>query len=287
MSAVEQAGAGRVRELRDVRGPSALGGDPRKFWRLLWHLAVTDFRLKYHGSAFGYIWSLLSPLLLFGVLYLAFTRVARIGAGVENYAVVLLFNIMLFQFFSEATARAMSSIVTRESVVRKMEFPRLALPLSIVLASAFTLLLDLVVVAGYAILVGAGPLTTWLLVPVLILWLYVFTVGTSLFLSTVYVRFRDIAQIWLVISRVLFYGSPVLFPIERFPSGWKALLLLNPLAPLFAQARVWFVDPQAPTFAQALGGTVYLIYPLLVLIAVFVLGVWLFDRNAPRVAEEI
>lgn len=273
--------------LRDIRGPSALGSRDRRFWRLLWHMAVTDFRLKYHGSVFGYIWSLVSPLLLFGVLYLAFTRIVRFGADVENYAVVLLFNIMMFQFFAEATNRSMMSMVSNESVVRKMEFPRLVLPLSIILASTFTLLLDLVVVAAYAVIAGAGPLSTWALLPVLVIWLYVITLGTSLLLSTLYIRFRDTAQIWSVVSRVLFYGSPVLFPIERFPAGWKAILLLNPLAPLFAQARVWLVEPTAPTFASALGGSVYWIYPILAMITIVVLGIWFFDRDAPRLAEEL
>jgi ABC-2 type transport system permease protein len=182
----------------------------------------------------------------------------------------------------------MTSIVAGESLVRKMEFPRLVIPLSVVLASTFTLALDMAVVFVFLVgVTGLPVLSTWVLLPVLILWLYVFTLGTALLLATVYVRFRDTAQIWTVISRVLFYGSPVLFPIELFPAGWKALLLLNPLAPLFAQARVWLVDPGAPTFADAMGGAMFWIYPVLVLATVCLLGAWLFDRDAPRVAEQL
>ena len=275
-------------ELRDIRGPSALTGDARRFWRLLWHLAKTDFKLKYQGSVFGYVWSLASPLMLFAVLYLVFTEVIRFGDDVPNYASVILLNIMLFTFFSEASSRSLVSIVQREAIVRKMEFPRLVIPLSIVLASTFTLGLDLIVVIGFLLFVGQVPVTeTWLLLPVLVLWLYLFTVGMSLLLSTLYVRFRDTAQIWTVVARVMFYGSPVLFPIESFPDGWKAVLLLNPLAPLFAQSRVWMVDPSAPTFTEAMGGAIFWLYPALVLIAVLVLGIWLFDRDAPRVAEQL
>ena len=273
--------------LRDIRGPSALTGDTRRFWRLLWYMAKSDFKLKYQGSVFGYLWSLASPLMLFGILYLVFTEVVRFG-GVNNYAAVLIINVMLFQFFGDATSSAMTSIVARETLVRKMEFPRLVIPLSVVLASTFTLALDLIVVFAFLIVATGLPvLSTWVLLPVLIVWLYIFTVGTSLLLAMAYVRFRDTAQIWTVISRVLFYASPVLFPIELFPSAWKALLLLNPLAPLFAQARVWLVDPSAPTFAEAMGGPVYWIYPVLVLVTVSLLGAWLFDRDAPRVAEQL
>jgi ABC-2 type transport system permease protein len=276
-----------VPELRDIRGPSALTGDTSRFWRLLWYMAKTDFRLKYQGSVFGYLWSLLAPFLLFGILYLVFTEVVRFGS-VNNYAAMLIINIMLFQFFANATSRAMTSIVAHESLVRKMEFPRLVIPLSIVLSATITLALDMVVVLAFVVFVAGVPVeATWLLLPVLIAWLYAFTVGMSLLLAMVYVRFRDTAQIWTVLSRVLFYGSPVLFPIELFPASWKALLLLNPLAPLFAQSRVWLVDPGAPSFAEALGGTVFWIYPVLVLVTVLTLGIWLFDRDSPRVAEEL
>jgi ABC-2 type transport system permease protein len=286
VSAVDSADEA-VPELRDIRGPSALTGDATRFRHLLWYMAKTDFKLKYQGSVFGYLWSLMAPLLLFGILYLVFTRIVKFGA-VNHYAAILIINLLLFTFFAEATNRAMTSIVAREPLVRKMEFPRLVIPLSVVLASTFTLGLDLFVVLTFLVVVTGLPvLDTWALLPVLIAWLYAFTVGTSLLLAMVYVRFRDMAQIWTIISRVLFYGSPVLFPIELFPASWKILLILNPLAPLFAQSRVWMVDPSAPTYADAMGGAVYLIYPFLMLVTVFVIGAVLFDRDAPRVAEQL
>jgi ABC-2 type transport system permease protein len=282
-----EATAENVPELRDIRGPSALTGDPVRFWHLLWNAAKTEFKLKYQGSVFGYLWSLMSPFLLFGILYLVFTKVIRFGA-VNHYAAMLIINILLFQFFAEVTNRAMTSIVGREALVRKMEFPRLVIPLSIVLAATFTLGIDLVVVLGFLVVITGLPvLDTWVLLPVLILWLYAFTVGAALVLSMVYVRFRDTAQIWAILTRVLFYGSPVLFPIELFPPAWKAILVVNPLAPLFTESRVWLVDPSAPTFSEAMGGGVYWIFPALVLVMVLALGFWLFDREAPRVAEQL
>jgi ABC-2 type transport system permease protein len=251
-------------------------------------MAKSDFRLKYHGSVLGYLWSLISPLLLFGVLYLVFTRVINFGGSVQYFAGMILLNIMLFQFFAEATSRSVTSVVLREGLVRKMEFPRLAIPLSIVLASSFGLGIDLLVVIGFLLFVVEVPVTaTWLLLPVLLLWLYVFTLGASLLLAMLFVRFRDTAQIWTVLTRVMFYGSPVLFPIELFPASWKAVLLLNPLAPVFAQARVWIVDPSAPTFSEALGGGALWIYPMLIMLTVAALGIWLFARDAPRVAEQL
>jgi ABC-2 type transport system permease protein len=287
LSGVDLVALEEVPELREIRGPAAVSGDQRRFWRLVWYLARTEFILKYKGSVFGYVWSLLSPLLLFGVLYLAFTRILRFGNGVENYAAVLLLNLMLFQFFADSTSRAMVSIVGGEGLVRKMDFPRFAIPLSVVLAACFTLGLDLVVVISYMLISGVSVMFTWLFLPVLIVWLAVFAVGTSLLLSALFVYFRDTAQIWTVITRVMFYASPIIFPIELFPSGWKPLLLLNPLAPLFAQARIWMVDPGAPSFSQAMGGGIYWIYPMLILVTIVALGFWIFERVAPKVAEQL
>ena len=116
-------------------GPSAAGGW-RRSCELLRLLAVTDFKKTYFGTALGYLWSLARPLMLFGVLLAVFTQIFRIGSEVPNYPVLLLFNIVLFGFFQEATITAVQSLVSQESVVRKTQFPRLVIPLAVVLATA-------------------------------------------------------------------------------------------------------------------------------------------------------
>ena len=93
-----------VPELRQIKGPSALGTDPRRFWHLTWALAVTDFKLRFFGSALGYLWQLIRPLMMFGVLLAVFTQVVRLSEGVTLYAQALLFGIVLYNFLSDATA---------------------------------------------------------------------------------------------------------------------------------------------------------------------------------------
>src|SRR5919198_446944 len=93
-------------ELRDVRGPSALGGGWARLWDLVYLISVTEFKKTYFGTALGYVWSIARPLMLFGVLLAVFTQVFRLGAQVPHYPVLLLFNIVLFSFFSEATITA-------------------------------------------------------------------------------------------------------------------------------------------------------------------------------------
>jgi ABC-2 type transport system permease protein len=274
-------------ELRDVPGPRALGGGRRRTLELLYLIAVTDFKKAYFGTVFGYLWSLARPLMLFGVLLAVFTQVFRLGSDVPHYAVLLLFNIVLFGFFQEATGTAVSSIVAQEAVLRKTQFPRLVIPLAVVLTSLFNLALNLVAVLVFLLAFGVAPRWSWLGFPVILALLVGLTTAVSMIVSALYPRFRDMAIIWTVASTVLFYASPVLYPLDRVPGLMRDLLLINPLAPLLELARRWIVDPSAPGPAAVAAGHVPLVVPIAVYVAVCVLAVWVFAREAPRIAEEL
>lgn len=273
-----------------MRGPTALGGGSRRFFDLVWLLAVTEFRLSYFGSALGYLWSLMRPLMLFGVLYVVFTKVLRFGGAIPNYPVVLLMNIVLFNFFSEATGQSVMSLIARESLVRKMHFPRLVVPLSVVLTATFNLLLNLVAVFVFVLASGVTPRATWLLLPFVLLALIVFTTGVAMILSALYVRFRDVSPIWTVVSQLLFYGSPIIYTIDKLheqSATGARLILINPLSDLLEQTHRWIVDPTASGAVQAIGGPLYALAPLAVFVGVVTFGFWLFKREAPRIAEEL
>jgi ABC-2 type transport system permease protein len=273
-------------ELRDVRGPSALGGGARRAGELLYLIAAFEFKRTYFGTALGYVWSLARPLITFAVLLAVFTQIFRIGSQVPHYPVLLLFNIVLFTFFQEATTTAVESIVNQESVVRKTQFPRLVIPLAVVLTSAFNLGLNLIVVLVFMLSFGVGPMWSWLLFPVFLALLFVFTTAVSMIVSSLNPRFRDIGIIWSVLSTVLFYATPVLYPIESVDSPLRDLLALNPLTPLFALARTWMIDPTAPGPVDAVGAGPVAIAAA-VYVGVCVLAAWVFKREAPRVAEEL
>jgi ABC-2 type transport system permease protein len=274
-------------ELRDVRGPSALGGGTRRSLELLYLIAVTEFRRSYLGTALGYVWSIARPLLLFGVLLVVFTQAFDLGDRVRNYPVLLLFNIVLYGFFQEATNQAVPSIVSQESIVRKTQFPRVVIPLAVVLTSAFNLAVNLVVVLAFLLASGITPMWTWLLFPLVVLALLVFASAVAMLLSALYPRFRDTAILWGVASTALFYATPVLYPPEIITGDLGRLLALNPLSPLFELARKWVIDPDAPGPAAAAGGAVWLLIPAALYVLVCVLAVWIFNREAPRIAEEL
>lgn len=278
--------------LREVHGPSALGGGTRRFFDLLWLMSVTEFKRVYFGTVLGYLWSLIRPLMLFGVLLFVFTQVFRIGSElVDHYPVYLLLGIVLFTFFQESTSNSVTSVVAQEGVVRKTQFPRLVIPISTVLTGAFNLCLNLVIVFVFALAYGVDPAWSWLLLPIAAVVLFVLTAVVSMGLSVLYVRFRDVAIIWVVLAQVLFYATPILYPVnfkEKVSPTYEHLLMINPLAVIFQQVRIWVLhEPQAPSIVEAAGGWTGLIPALAIFVAICVFGVWTFNREAPKIAEQL
>jgi ABC-2 type transport system permease protein len=280
-------------ELRDVRGPSALGGGFKRFWELTVLIASTDFKRIYFGTVLGYVWSVARPLLLFAVLVEVFTHVFKLGSQIPHYPVFLLFNMVLFGFFQESTTTAVTSIVGQEAVVRKTQFPRLAIPTAVVLTAFFNLLLNLIVVFAFILGFGVSPMWTWLLLPVILAMFWAITLPVSMLLSSLYPRFRDLSIIWTVVAAALFYATPVLFSLSQVESRSHTiaqLIGLNPLTPMLELAHRWIIGPPAaapyPGTAGA-GGLGKLIASLAILLVLIVLSVWVFNREAPRIAEEL
>ncbi len=271
-----------------VRGPSAIGGDPRRFWNLALTLARTDWKVRFFGSALGYVWSLLRPLMLFGIIYVVFQYVIGAGEGVEYYGVILLLGMMLYFCFSEITGGGLTSMVDRESLLRKVGFPRAVVPLSVAMVAAMNLALNVVVLAVFVVASGVEPRWTWLLLPIPFALLLVFATGVAMLLSALYVRYRDVQPIWEVVLQAFFYATPILYPIELLAAKYETLAkvaLLNPIATLIQEAR--FLLTGAPSASEAMGSTALLAAPATILVGLTLLGFYVFDRMAPRAAEEL
>ena len=276
---------------KPIKGPSALGSDPRRFWHLTWTLAVTEWKLRFFGSALGYLWSLVRPLLLFGILY----AVYRLAVGrniVPFFPEAMLFGVVLFTFFSEATKGCVSSLVAREPLVRKIEFPRLAIPLSVVLSAAFNLVLNLLPVFAFLLIDGGSVRWTWLELPLLLVALAGFAFGCGMLLSALFVRYRDLDPIWDVVLQIMFYASPIFYPIElvlskRHGETYAHLILLNPFAALLQQMRYALFGPSHLSLVEAIGGWAHVLAPIAIGLGLFVVGAAVFARRAPRIAEEL
>lgn len=273
-----------------VTGPSALSGSPRRFLHLTLTLALTDWKLRFYGSALGYLWSLIRPLLLFGMLLFIFSQIIRIGGDVPDYAVVLLIGVVLFGYFSEVTGAAVESVLDREQLVRKVAFPRMVVPLSVALAGSFSLALNLAAATVLILAVGVEPRLSWLLVPFAIALLVVLSTGAAMLLSALYVPYRDVRPIWDVVTQALFYGTPIFYPVEFLMDQGELLtkiLMANPLAVIVVETRRFVLGPQSASASDAVGGDAFLLVPLAVLVATVVAGFYVFNRMAPRTAEQL
>jgi len=268
-------------------GPSALGGGLRRFIELTLTLARTEFKLRYFGSALGYLWSLVRPLMFFGVLYLVFVKVLHINQGVPHYGVYLLTSIVLWTYFSEATSNCVTSLQLREGLLRKVRFPRMVVPLSVSLTSLFNLGMNFIAVLVFAIANGVTPRVGWLWMFPIVLGFMVLATGTGMLLSALYVRYRDVAPIWDVLVTVLFYSSPIMYVAGSYKQ-FEHYALISPLATMLTQMGHSFVGGSHFRSASAAsGGPLHTLLALAIIPAVFALGWWVFTREAPRVAENL
>jgi len=256
--------------------------------RVLSVIAAAEFKLKYTGSALGYAWSVLKPLALFTLLYLVFGRVFNLNELSPYYAVSLLLGIVLFTFFADATMLGLISIVTRDALIRKIFFPRIIITTSVTLTAGMTLLINLTVVAGFLAYKQITPQPDWLLIPLLLLELYVYTLGVSLLLAALYVRLRDLQQVWELALQLLFYASPIIYPIGFLPPWAQKLVFLNPFTQVLQDIRALLFYPDLAsnrvTAASAFGGLGRMV-PIAIAIGVFVVGYVFFRRQEPWFAE--
>ena len=285
-----------------LNGPSAFGGGIRRFTELTLTLARTDFKLRYFGSVLGYLWSLMRPLMFFGVLYLVFTKVFKAGQGIPHYAVYLLGSIVMWNYFIEVTSGCVPSLLNRESMLRKVRFPRMVIPLSISLTAIFNLAMNFIAVFVLAFANGASPRWGWLeLFPLIVCWVLLAS-GVGMLLSALYVRYRDVQPIWDVVSQILFYGSPIIFIIAYYKTlGLDRIAMISPIAtlntqmghalignvPLSGEVAVKYGKFAFPSAATAAGSPALLLAPAAIIVGVFVLGYWVFTREAPLVAEHL
>jgi ABC-2 type transport system permease protein len=250
---------------------------------------VTDFKLRYQGSALGYAWSVLKPLFLFAILYIVFDRFLQLGRDIEHFPVYLLLGIILWQFFTEATNNGLQAIISRGDLIRKINFPKYIIVISGTISSLINLGINLVVVLVF-ILVNQVDLS-WqsLLIIPLIIELYVFALGLAFFLSALNVKFRDIGYLWEIFLQAAFYATPILYPLAMVikESEFVAkLMLLNPVAQVIQDARYVLVTRDTLTGYQMLDG-IWTFVPFICVGIVVYLAAHYFRKNSKTFAENI
>jgi len=255
---------------------------------LLSELVRTDFKLRYQGSALGYLWSLLRPLFLFLILYIVFVKFLKLGDSIEHYPIYLLLGIVLWSFFVEITSQSLGAIVGRGDLIRKIKIPRWLIILSCTIAALINLALNLLVVFVFMLINGVDFMRTGLMLPLYIIEIYIFAAGLALFLSAAFVKFRDLTYIWEVTLQGLFYLTPILYVLSQIPSlSLQKLVMISPLAQAIQGARYSVVTHETVTASKLFDGGWYSIIPFLITIITFTIGVTYFRRESKFFAENI
>lgn len=255
-----------------------------KYLALIKEIAVTDFKLKFQGSVFGYLWSLAKPLAYFSVLLIIFTKVFKLGSNVPHYPIHLLIGVVLFSFWQEATSIAMNSIVSRGGLIRKIYFPRMVLVISATLTSLITLSLNMGVVLILALYSGVDFNFKMLLVLPLIIELYLFVVGVSFYLSAFFVKFRDIGHIWEVFNQIFFYATPIVYPLSLVPFPYARFMILSPLTQIIQDTRMIILNFNVHSVSDYWN---FFGIPYLLVIFILITGYLYFQKMAARFAEEV
>ena len=261
----------------------------RKNRILLRELVVTDFKLRYQGSALGYAWSVLKPLFLFVILYVVFEKFLRLGRDIEHFPVYLLVGVILWGFFTEATTQGLQSIINRGDLIRKINFPKYIIVISGTISALINVLINIVVVVIFSLVNGVEFRPEAFLIIPLLLELYVFALAVAFFLAAVNAKFRDVGYLWEIFLQAAFYATPIIYPLQMVmkEAGWAAKwIMLNPVAQSIQDIREVLITQQTVQLYDLVHGWKVLI-PFILIVIVALLAVFYFKRNQKFFAEQI
>lgn len=257
---------------------------------LLKELVITDFKLRYQGSALGYLWSLLKPLMLFAILYVVFVKFLKFGSDIEHFPVYLLLGIVMWNFFIEATLQGMRAIVDRGDLIRKISFPKYIIVVSGTIGALINLILNLLVVFVFMLINGVDIRIAILLLPINILELYIFSLAIAFLLAALYVKYRDVSYIWEVLLQGAFYAVPILYSVnlivEQSPVAAK-VLMLNPVAQIIQDARFNAITPESITTRQLISNPVISLIPYIIVAVSIIFAAMYFKKNSRYFAENV
>jgi len=236
---------------------------------LIRELVINEFKLKYKNSALGFFWSFLRPMSMLAVLYIVFNLFIKIN--VKDYALFLLFGIISWNFFAECTSVGLSSITSKSNIVKKINFKYEILVLSAGLTSFISFLLNFLVFFIILLFTKGLPklIALYILLPVSGLLLIGF--GLSFMLSTLFMKYRDISYVWEALLQILFWLTPIAYPIEVVPATYLRFYMLNPLAIIITVSRELIINSRL-TYVNLL------ILSMIIALIILIFGYTIYKR---------
>ncbi len=216
----------------------------KRYSFLIEQIVNRDFKVKYKRSVLGMFWSFLNPLLTMVVQYIVFSQLFR--ADIENFPVYLLSGTVIFSFFTEAAGLALTSIVGNASLITKVYVPKYIYPVTRVLSSMINLLISMIPLACAILITGVRFTKAYLLIPIILICVLLFTIGIGMLLSALMVFFRDVQFLWGIISMLWMYATPLFYPESIIPAQFKILHTLNPMYYYVKAFRTIVMDGKSP-----------------------------------------
>ena len=252
------------------------GGFP--YWNLLWEMSAAEAKLRDQGTALGFLWTLLHPLLMFAVLYALFLK--WMGRFVDNYAAYLLVGLVLWNLFQKTTTVALSSLRRQTGLILNFRFPREIAVLAPAAAVLWSSMLELAILLLLLPWLGAAPRWSWLALPALVAVEAALACGTALVLAVLAARYQDVERAWEVLVTALFYMTPVFYSLSVLRPDRRDLVLLSPLARVIEAARACLLEGRWPGAGQAAALAAWGAAAALV-------GLAVLRRAEPRLADDL
>jgi lipopolysaccharide transport system permease protein len=249
-----------------------------EYYDLIRILVISDLRIKYQSSVLGFLWSFLNPLLWLLVLYVIFRNMRNITD--TSLLLFLFVGIIVWRVFSNGTSASVRSIYSKPGLVKKIYIPRQILVFSIAISNFISSLLEFVILFAFLVFFGAPFSLNLLMFPVLFLIYFGIVYGVSLALGSLFVFYRDLDNIWVVLMQIGYFLTPVFYSVTELPRQYQVLYLSNPVSTMMVMFREILLYAKFPSL-PLLG------YGILAAIIMIAIGTAIFNRLEPRLAEEM
>jgi homopolymeric O-antigen transport system permease protein len=249
-----------------------------EFRELLYFFAWRDIKVRYKQTVMGVLWAIIQPFLTMVIFSLFFGRLANIPSDGLPYPVFSFAALVPWTFFSNALAQASNSLVVNANMIKKIYFPRLALPIATVLAGVIDFALSFVVLLGIMLYYGITPTINILWLPLFLLLAFVASLGVSLWLAALNVQFRDVRYTIPFLTQVWLFMTPIAYPSSSIPESWRTVYGLNPMVGVVDGFR-W-----ALLGTDTMSGNV-IIASTLVALTLFISGAFYFRRMEQSFAD--
>ncbi|WP_394884861.1 ABC transporter permease [Clostridium butyricum] len=245
---------------------------------MLSNLVKKDLRTRYKGSVLGFLWTFVNPLLQLVVYTMVFSVIMKVN--VDKFYIYLFIALVPWIFFTSSVQGSASSIIANKDLIKKIYFPRIIIPISIVNAAFMNMIFSMVVVFIALIISGIGVSEYIIMLPIILGIEYLFTLGFSFIVSALNVYFRDLEHILGIVIMAWFYVTPIVYTSDMVPSDYSWILNFNPMVPIMQVYRDILYYKQMPDF----NGLGIIIISSVIMI---IIGYCIFQKLQRNFVEEL